>query len=75
VIRQSQAMMRMPATRPIQYHIVSASREAMDAARMISGKLSRPVPATPPDASRNGSAGKGRPICSASTQPNTMAWP
>jgi hypothetical protein len=70
-IRHSQPSTRMPATRPTPYQMVSAINEAAEATTRISGRLSRPVPATPPDASRNGSAGNGRPICSANTQPKT----
>src|SRR5437763_16611751 len=64
-----------PPTRPIQYQTVSLSSEASAAAARTSARLNRPFPASAPPARRNGTAGSGSPICSASTQPKTTRYP
>ena len=70
-MRHSQPSTRAPPRRPIPYQIVSLTSEASAARTRTSVRLSRPLPASAPAASRTGTAGIGSPICSAKTQPNT----
>ena len=72
-MRHSQPRTRAPPARPIWYQIASLISEADVAAARMSPRLNRSAPARPPAASRIGTAGSGRPICSASTHANTTA--
>ena len=70
-MRQSHPSTRAPPSRPTTYQAMSAISEAMPDSTRTSARLSFPLPARPPAASRNGIAGIGMPICSARTEPKT----
>src|SRR5215470_17715701 len=74
-MRQSQPRTLAPPSRPTTYQTMSAMSEAMPDRIRSSARLSLPVPAAAPAASRNGIAGIGMPICSARTEPKTTRYP
>src|SRR5207249_3537111 len=56
-----------PRHRASPYHRRSGGRDAATAATNATASVIRPAPASAPTPSRTGTAGTGRPICSAST--------
>ena len=70
--RQMTSRTRLPRARPSSYHTTSGGREAASAVARPASALMRPVPAKAPTPSSSGTAGIGRPICSASTKAKSI---
>ncbi len=70
--RQITLTTRLPRARPSSYHTTSGGREATSAVASPASALMRPTPASAPTPSSSGTAGIGRPICSASTKAKSM---